>query len=78
MVYGWLTPDSGTFSLVPYQVYLPDDDTMRAVFYGAFLLLCKEQNWEQFGTMTPAEAAEYFEQCWRQTYTTGSGLTEVT
>lgn len=72
----WLTPDDAEIDLVCYQVYLPDDDQMRACFYGAFLLLCEAQNWEQGGTMSVEDAAQLFEECWWLTVPPESNLTE--
>ena len=74
----WLTPDTPVPTKQAYRVVLPDDDVMRSAFWGAFLLLCRVENWEQFGTMTPDQAALVFEECWQQTYITGSGMVEVT
>jgi len=77
MAHGWLTPDNPAPALKDYRVRLPDSDQLRAIFFGAFLLMCNEENWQEFGTMTPAQAASLFEQCWRDTYTTGTGIEEV-
>jgi len=74
----WLTPDAPPTGTKCYKVYVPDSDVMRSAFWGAFLLLCKSENWEQFGTMTPEAAAAEFESAWRSTYTTGAGMTECT
>lgn len=74
----WLTPDDDTISTVAYKVYLPDDDTLRACFYGAFLLLCEASNWEQFGTMTPEQASELFNDAWIETMPYAGNISECT
>jgi microcystin-dependent protein len=43
------------------MVTVPDDDTMRAAFRGALLLLGLSQNWEAFGSMTADDAAELWQ-----------------
>lgn len=54
---GWLTQDT-----VPTRhtiaIELPNDLNWSAQFLGAFLLLAQEENWEQFGGLTPSEMAE--------------------
>lgn len=77
MARAWLTPDSPLPGTKVYAVTLPDSDELRAVFYGAFLLLCDENNWEQFGSAAPSDVAALFEECWRAMYTTGAGMTEI-
>lgn len=72
----WLTPDSQALTTKCYQVYLPDNDQMRAAFFGAYLLLCQEQNWEQFGTMTPDVAARWFSNAWLLTVPDNGNLEE--
>lgn len=59
----WLTPDSGTWVQKCYRVSLPDNDTLRAAFRGAFLDLAKSENWELHGTATPSEVADSFLDC---------------
>lgn len=77
MARAWLTPDAPLPDTKRYEIELPDSDELRAVFYGAFLLLCDSSNWEKFGSAEPGDVAVLFEQCWRATYATGSGLTEA-
>lgn len=54
----WLTKNSIPSGRVSYILTLPDDEAWRADFLGAFLLLTKEENWEQFETLTPTEMAD--------------------
>lgn len=72
----WLTPDTPLPSLVAYRVYLPDNDALRAAFYGAFLLLTVARNWEQFGTATPDQIAELFSEAWLLTVPEDGNLEE--
>jgi hypothetical protein len=56
---GWLTPNSGAVEFICRPVLIPRDDTLAflAAVNGALLDLTKEWNWEEFGDLTPAEAA---------------------
>lgn len=57
----WLTPDFALFS-APVQcrtIELPGD--LWSYITGALLPLTYVTNWEQFGTATPEESAEYFQ-----------------
>lgn len=74
----WLTPDGPLPGLVAYKVFLPDNDQLRAAFFGAFLDLCIIGNWEQFGTLTPVEVAELFIDAWLDTVPDDANLTECT
>lgn len=57
----WLTPDDpATMAYTCIQVYYPETDEFRAALRGALRLLEMEGNWEQFGDMTPGEAADYW------------------
>ena len=55
----WLTPDSeeALADLICRRFFIPDAPGLRESVSGALLELTYEWNWEQFGTMTPAEAA---------------------
>ena len=55
----WLTPDSeeALADLLCKRFFIPDAPGLRESVSGALLELTYEWNWEQFGTMTPAEAA---------------------
>lgn len=57
---GWLTPNSGATETLCRPVTIPIDDQLffLAAVNGALLELTREWNWEQYGDMTPAEAAE--------------------
>ena len=55
----WLTPDNeeALADLVCRRFFIPDAPGLRESVSGALLELTYEWNWEQSGTMTPAEAA---------------------
>lgn len=72
----WLT-SSGAGTRKKCVVFLPDDKQMRASFFGAFLLLCDQKNWEEFGTMTPEESALEFINCWLLTNPPGGNVEEI-
>lgn len=56
----WLTPDILTAEdSLCRQLAIPNDPVLIAAVNGALNLLCEPENWEQFGTMTPAAAAEH-------------------
>jgi len=57
---GWLTPNSGATETICRPLLVPLDDQLffLAAVSGALLDLTRAYNWEQFGDMTPAEAAE--------------------
>ena len=55
----WLTPDDNP-ALVSRVVFIPDGVAWEAAFWGAFMTLAEEENWEQHGTITPEQAAERF------------------
>jgi microcystin-dependent protein len=55
----WLTPDAPTpTTYVCRRLRIPNDVHLVAAFTGALILLARESNWESFGTLTPADAAE--------------------
>jgi microcystin-dependent protein len=54
----WLTPDVLPDETVCRAVYVPDDLHWLAAFAGALLLLADVDNWEQYGSVTPQEAAD--------------------
>jgi microcystin-dependent protein len=57
----WLTHDSIPARNV-VAISLPDDETWRADFLGALLLLSGAENWEVYGTLTPTQmAAEWLD-----------------
>ena len=55
----WLTPDSddALADLVCKRILVPDSPAFRESVSGALLELTHSWNWEQYGTMTPDEAA---------------------
>lgn len=63
----WLTPDTPpTTALYCRRLRYPQTESWDAIFSGALLSLAEEENWEAFGTMTPAEAAETAWLTWQQ------------
>lgn len=55
----WLTPDTPpTAALYCRRLHYPQTEAWDAIISGAILSLAEIENWEAFGTMTPAEAAE--------------------
>jgi len=56
---GWLTPNSGSTEFQCRPVLIPLDDNLyfMAAVSGALLELTHVWNWEQYGDMTPEEAA---------------------
>jgi len=56
---GWLTPNSGATEYLCRPVLVPRDDNLYflAAVNGALLDLTHPWNWEQYGDMTPEEAA---------------------
>lgn len=62
----WLTPDGSIpSSQICLRIAVPDGLEWRAALRGAIVSLAEEQNWEQFGSVTPEEAAMVFEQSFR-------------
>lgn len=57
----WLTPNADMVNSGCIRIIVPDDPTMMVAFWGAFLLLTRESNWEQHGTMTPKQTADRFQ-----------------
>jgi len=59
-VRGWLTPWAGEMTTICRPIIIPLDDMgfYRAAISGAILELTHEWNWEQYGDITPAQAAE--------------------
>lgn len=54
----WLTPNNAPTETRCRRVRIPDDESWIAIVSGALLPLIYPYNWEQFGTLTPEEAAE--------------------
>lgn len=64
----WLTTDNVSTENIIIRLYLPDDDTLRAAFVGAFLSLCEVYNWEQYGLTSPEWCAGRFWECYGLTF----------
>lgn len=62
----WLTPDDDP-SFTTWVVFLPDGVDWIACFIGAFMSLCEPDNWQEFGTITPEEAAAKWQEALRKT-----------
>jgi hypothetical protein len=58
MAVAFLTPQALPAGSVRRVVLIPDDHEWLSLFYGAMLELCDPNNWEQFGIVTPEQAAE--------------------
>lgn len=56
----WLTPDDAPDPSRCWRVLIPDGEKFEAAFRGALALLAMSSNWEQFGSLTPEETAQYF------------------
>lgn len=56
----WLTPDNAPANTKCWRVFIPDGEKWEAAFRGAIRLLAIADNWEQFGSLTPDEAAQEF------------------
>ena len=54
---GWLTPNSAEGEC-KISLVIPNTMEWRAIFFGALTELSYAYNWEQYGAMTPEEAAE--------------------
>lgn len=53
----WLTPDNAPIATRCRRVRIPDSEAWIAIVSGALLPLTQSENWEQFGDVTPDEAA---------------------
>jgi len=56
----FLTPDEPTDDLLCRSFSLPNDPLWLAQFMGALWSLTRPENWKQFGTVTPDEAAQAY------------------
>lgn len=56
----WITPDEASEDTRLIELRVPDDTYLYACFLGALLLLLDAANWEEVGTLTPAETAALF------------------
>jgi len=57
-VQAWLSKNSIPSGRVNYVLTLPDDETWRADFLGAFFLLTQSENWEESGVLSPVQMAD--------------------
>lgn len=58
----WLTPDDPPGDLRWFRVYVPEGDGYESALRGALCLLADADNWELFGSATPEEVAQAFEE----------------
>jgi len=56
----WLTKSALPSSNREYIISLPDDELWQADFFGAITPLVEAENWEQYGTLSPDEMADYW------------------
>lgn len=54
----WLTPDNAPTATRCRRIRIPDDETWIAAVSGALTPMIYAYNWEEFGTLTPEQAAE--------------------
>lgn len=54
---GYLTPDSADYERLCRSFSIPNDARWLGNFMGAIEVLTHEENWRQYGLMTPSEAA---------------------
>lgn len=59
---GYLTPDVAPGSASCRALFVPDDENYLAIVRGALQELTFAYNWTKYGTLTPEEAAQSFEQ----------------
>jgi len=62
--WAWLTRDSIPDNRIIYELELPDSESWRADFLGAFLSLTKTENWELFESLSPEAMADE----WREIF----------
>ena len=68
----WLTPDTPIpVSSLCRRIRIPDGVDWLAIVSGALLSLTNEYNWEQFGTLTPAQVASVFSSVYQDFSTQG-------
>lgn len=69
----WLTPDSIPEDDDCRPLFIPNNSDWLAIVSGAILELTREWNWEAFGSVTPAQAAERMQTMMQQYYDEGCG-----
>lgn len=62
----WMTPDSEPAETQPIVLEVPDHETWLAAVRGALFDLARQENWEQFGTLTPEETANRYLEMWEE------------
>jgi len=67
----WLTPDDIPEGTECRSLFIPNSSAWLAIVSGAIDPLTKEYNWEEFGTLTPAECAERMLEMLNEYYTVG-------
>lgn len=58
----WITPDEASSNTRLIEITVPDDMYLYSCLLGAVYLLTLPQNWEELGTITPEQAAAFFNQ----------------
>jgi microcystin-dependent protein len=62
--FAWLTPDDIPDTVTCRVISFPDSEEWLATLSGALLLLTEEQNWEEFGSVSPEAAAAAMWDMW--------------
>jgi hypothetical protein len=57
---GWLTPDNAPSGGKIMKLYIPEGEEWETIVRGAIVSLFLSENFEQFGSLTPEETAQYF------------------
>lgn len=57
----YLTPDDPPVAFVTITLEVPDDPGWLALFFGAITELHEAENFEQFGTLTPDETSQIWQ-----------------
>jgi len=65
--WAWLTPDSEPDGVVCRLVWIPNGEEYESAARGALVPLMLAENWEQFGSITPEQAAQAFQDAFAKT-----------
>jgi microcystin-dependent protein len=65
---GWLTPEDAPGGLICRPVWLPDGPEYEDIFRGALVLLTQEWNYEQHGSQTVSDVAQWFTDAVAETF----------
>jgi len=69
MVNAWLTPDELPSATKCVQITVPDDEEFYAMLIGALTPLFESENFENEGTLTAEECAQWWvDWFWAQTW----------